>query len=146
MISERLSQYFHLWFQWNSIYISVKVSKMPFFFFVLNVSVLLGLWQTNEWADQMYVLYAGALFSQGMCVRSVLGNIRNLWYFLFLTSNLFVILNICFFIVIESLGSEFMPCSCCRCLVRLWCLSVDRLLGFCFKWVLWSYWMRIWKF
>lgn len=40
-----------------------------------------------------------------MC--AILGNIRNLWYFLLSTSNLFVILNICAFMLIESLEDEF---------------------------------------
>lgn len=42
-----------------------------------------------------------------MCACSILGNSRNLWYFLFPTPNLFVILNICSSILIESLGSGF---------------------------------------
>lgn len=48
---------------------------------------------------------------------------QELWYFLFPNSNLFVILNICYFILTESLGSEF-------CAKRLLQMSEKNLWSF----------------
>lgn len=62
-----------------------------------------------------------------MCACSILGNSRNLWYFLFPTPNLFVTLNICSFILIESLGNGFHAKQLLQLCNKS--LFADRLLG-----------------
>lgn len=90
LISERFSQHFHLWFQWNS-HLPMCKSFRDACIGVLSAS-LLGTWKVRERIKCMYFTQVHYSHREYVwCVHSILGNIRNLQYFLFPTSNLCVI-------------------------------------------------------